>query len=261
MSVLSAASLVGRQARIHIEPTPKTLSESTAILKALQAFGTLTTFINPRYVPTARSGQCSDSFAIYSEDSSLTKAISAGPLSVEVGHDQVDPREADPFNMRGLQGRKLVERKTFKCSILVDEDESRHKEIVEANPYHGPFKVDRYSSSVQDLIGQGAPLPQLADAVRGTTRDRKSWEWSKDYWEASKFFAKRGRENGQTDLMEMWKQGLREEAERKGQGEESVKISKIRVAPSQSERLESEYLKRQHLRHATLQQETSGHKL
>ena len=256
MSVLSAASLVGRQARIHIEPTPQTLSESSAILKALQAFGTVATFINPRYVSAARSRQRSDFFAIYSEDSSLTKALSAAPLSVEVGQDQADPREADPFNIRGLQDRKPVEQKTFKCSIFIDEDDSRHKALVEANPYHGPFQIDRHSSNIQDLMAQGAPLPQIADAVWGPRQDRESRQWSKGNWEASKYFAKRRREDGRADLMEMWKQGLREEAERKRQGEEPLKISKIRITSSKSERLKSERLKRQHLRHAMLKQET-----
>src|SRR2546423_3861053 len=143
----ATASLLRRQGHIFVSPKPTTLSETSAILKAFQSFGPITNFLNPRYVPALKSQSLSSFYVIYKDSEALEKAKGANPVTVEVGHDAVDPEEADPFNVRGFWDRKKVERKTFRCLVFTDvgtksSNSTWNQRVVEANPYHGPFRVD-----------------------------------------------------------------------------------------------------------------------
>jgi len=167
----TAVSLVSRQVRVHVYPTPTTLSETSAILKALQSFGPVTHFLNPRHVPALKSLAPNRFYVHFKESEARQKARLASPLTVDVGHDAVDPEEADPFNVRGFWDRKKVDRKTFKCEVYPDAraeevNSAWNRRMVEANPYHGPFRVDRLAASFQDLMRQGAPSPEFADCFQ-----------------------------------------------------------------------------------------------
>lgn len=78
-----------------------------------------------------------------------------------VYHKLPNPRDLDPFNIRGLQDRKpFPEPKTFTCRLEnIPEDEARAygEQIKKDNPYHGSFKV-AYQDWLQDVYGEtGAP--------------------------------------------------------------------------------------------------------
>lgn len=172
MSAALSTSTIRRQARILITPPPSTLYESNAILKRLQSFGPISTFLNPRYVPVLKSHAPSTFYAIFADVEALDSARAASPLTIEVGHDAVDPEEADPFNVRGLWGRKQVERKTFRCRVHGDNRSNlRHRKVIEGNVYNGPFRLDRLAVGFQDLMKQGAPLPEFADSFQNRRMD------------------------------------------------------------------------------------------
>lgn len=168
MSIISSkTATLGRQALVLVTPTPATLSESSAILKALQNFGPVSCFLNPRYIPALRERSGSKTFlAIFSEVNALEKASQSSPLTVEVGHNEPDPAVEDPFNVRGLASRIPVKRKTFSCEILTDGDTGSHLDIVRSSPYYGSFVVDGMAISFQDLTKQGIPLPEFADVFQ-----------------------------------------------------------------------------------------------
>ena len=165
---MSIRSTIGRQARVLVSPLPSTLSESKAILNTLQSFGPVSAFLNPRYVPGLKSQPRATFLAIYDETRALDKARAASPLSIDVGHNEPDPKEVDPYNMRGLWDRKRIEKRTFHCEVIEDEDVQAHQPIVEENVYHGPFTIDKLPMSFQDLMRQHTPLQELADSFQKT---------------------------------------------------------------------------------------------
>lgn len=166
MTSSSIASSLSRQARLHVTPPPITLAETNAILKALQSFGPVSAFLSPLYVPGLRACPRSTFYAIFNESKALEKAKAASPITVQVGHDFADPKEVDPFNLRGLWDRKQVERKTFHCAVHGETDPYRHTRIVEENLYHMPFRLDRLAVSFHDLMKQSTPLPHFADCFQ-----------------------------------------------------------------------------------------------
>jgi hypothetical protein len=213
--------MLGRQCRLSVSPQPKTLLETCAILKTLQSFGPVTHFFNPRYVP-ALKGQPSSHLDFdvgFKERAALDKVRAAAPLTVEVGHDAVDPEEADPFNVRGFWDRKKVERKKFKCAVVDQEEATDHRPdrtwnrlLLQGNPYHGPFRVDRLAVSFEDLMRQGAPAPEFADCFqkrRLNEADRAKFER-----EARRHSFYTTADNGDVTggLMHTWREGLKSKA-------------------------------------------------
>ena len=134
-------------------------------------------------------------------------------MVLDVGHDATDPEEADPFNVRGLWDRKKVERKTIRCEVYSDIRTSHprstwNQRIVEANPYHGPFRVDRLAVSFQDLMMQGAPSPEFADCFQ--KRHISEADRAKLEQDAQRSSVHRTGENGQLvgGLMDTWRKNL-----------------------------------------------------
>ena len=172
--MFTTTSNIARHARIIVTPTPTTLLESTAILKALQTFGPVSTFLNPRYVPALKDGPHNIFYAIFTETKSLEDVKVASPLAFEVGQDAADPKEVDPFNLRGLWSRRQVERKKFLCDVHQDcrkSYQNHHQRIIKENVYHGPFRLDRLAVSFEDLMKQGVPLAELADCFQKRPMD------------------------------------------------------------------------------------------
>jgi len=204
------ASFLSRQARVLVSPKPMSLSDTSAILKALQSFGPVSNFLNPRYMPYLKSKSQTEFYVTFKESEALDKARIANPLVVDVGHDAVDPEEADPFNVRGLWDRKKVERKTFTCIVYSD---IRKRRTVEANPYHGPFRVDRLAVSFQDLLRQGAPSAEIADCVQ--KRHLKEIDRARFEQEAQRLSFYGIGENGEVTggLMDTWRENLPSKAE------------------------------------------------
>lgn len=209
------ASSIARHARIIVTPTPTTLLESTAILKALQSFGPVSTFLNPRYIPALKDRARGTFYAIFSEPRALQTASAASPLAVEVGHDSIDPKEADPFNLRGLWGRKQFKKKTFQCEVYEDyrSSQNRHRRVIEENVYHGPFRLDRLVVSYEDLMKQGAPLPQIADSFQ----ERQMNDVDRATFEAEaqdrSFYKTKDDGESQGGLMDMWRESIKSQTE------------------------------------------------
>lgn len=205
-------SLLRRHARIDVFPNPTTLSETSAILKAFQSFGPICSFLNPRYVLALRSRSPSKLYVKFKENEALEKARLASPLTVHVGHNAVDPEEADPFDVRGIWNRKKVERKTFTCLVAVDSgtyhDGTCDRQIIEANPYHGPFRVDSLPVSFQDLRKQGAPSAEFADCVQ--KRQVNQVDRARFEQEARRRSFYRIADNGEVTggLMDTWRENL-----------------------------------------------------
>lgn len=167
MSLIKIAP-IGRQARVVVNPQPTTLAESSAILRALQKLGPVSVFLNPRYVPALQQRNRPNSFlAIFSESDALERACQAGPMSVEVGHDELEPAVEDPFNIRRLASRTKVERRTFTCEVVREEDPTFHKDTMRQSPYYGAFVVDKMAPSYQDLTKQAIPSAEFAEILQG----------------------------------------------------------------------------------------------
>jgi hypothetical protein len=216
-------SILTRQARLTVSPKPSTLVETCAILKTLQSFGAVTHFFNPRYVPALKAHSHSNFYVGFKESGTLEKVLAAAPLTVEVGHDAVDPEEADPFNVRGFWDRKKVERETFRCAVSDEEEEggardqshnnsTYNQRILQGNPYHGPFRVDRLAVSFEDLMKQGAPAPEFADCFQKrhlNEADRAKFEQDAQ-WHSFYTTTDNGQVTG--GLMHAWRESLKSKA-------------------------------------------------
>jgi hypothetical protein len=212
-------SILTRQARIAVSPKPSTLLETCAILKTLQSFGAVTHFFNPRYVPALKKQSHLNFYVGFKESGTLDKALAAAPFTVEVGHDAVDPEEADPFNVRGFWDRKKVERKTFRCAVF-DDDDARdqgsnrtwNQLLLQGNPYHGPFRVDTLAGSFEDLMRQGAPAPEFADCFQ--KRHLNDADRAKFEQEAKRHSFYTTADHGEVTggLMHTWREGLESKA-------------------------------------------------
>lgn len=212
MSALT--SILARPARITVSPKPSTLHETCAILKTLQSFGAVTHFFNPRYVPALKKQSRLNFYVDFKERGAFDKVLAAAPFTVEVGHDAVDPEEADPFNVRGFWDRKKVERKTFRCAVFDDAAKDQgsnriwNRLLLQGNPYHGPFRVDTLAVSFEDLMRQGAPAPEFADCFQ--KRHLNEADRAKFEQEAKRHSFYTTADNGEVTggLMHAWREGL-----------------------------------------------------
>lgn len=173
-----AQSLSGRAARLLVSPAPRTLTHSLSILQHLQAFGEVTSFLNPRYLPrqpgTSDCGPTTNStatiLAIFSSPDALQNALKTPVTTVLSGHDYPDPKEEDPFNIRGLQDRIPPTQQSFRVEISPDRDpDNHHASLVKSNPFSGPFSLDRSAPVYADLKQSGAPLEGLCNIRTSST--------------------------------------------------------------------------------------------
>jgi hypothetical protein len=89
---------------------------------------------------------------------------------------------------------------------------NKSRRIVEANPYHGPFRVNRLAVSFQDLKRQGAPSPEFADCAQRrkvSDADRAIFEQ-----EAQRRSFYSTADNGEVTggLMDTWRENVGSEA-------------------------------------------------
>lgn len=129
-------------ALLRVRPKPKTLAESSAIFKRLKTKARISSFLRFPASDTKTSTCFYLAFSRQSTDFDASK-----PLEVLVYHNQLDPRDEDPFNIRGLQDRKpLPKPATFHCSVeaLTErEAEDIRRQIQRQNPFHGSFTTER----------------------------------------------------------------------------------------------------------------------
>ena len=213
--VPSATATIGRQARVLVSPFPATLSESSAILRALQSFGVVSTFLNSRYVSALKQEQQGDAFlAIFAEERAFEKAVQSSPFPVDVGHDEIDPAVEDPFMVRDLAGRKTLARKTFNCQIVADSDPHVHTRIVQSSPYYASFVVDRMAASYRDLLKQGVPLPEMADLFQ---QRQVGLGLHEDDSNRRKAIGSVTRPKHESGLMDLWREAIADENHVSGQ--------------------------------------------
>lgn len=160
---------------VRVTPPPKTLAESSAVFKRLKEYGRVTSF--------ARGPS-----QFRRNDSSLYYAVLANPspklnrpltFDVPIYHNQRDPKDEDPFNIRGLQDRKpWPEACTLTCNVeQIDEDQRTQVEdyLKSKNPYACQFhtvaeKYDRLQAVLRDTK---APLPVINGLGRMSAFHRK----------------------------------------------------------------------------------------
>ena len=129
--------------RVRILPPPRTLVESRAVLKALQRFGPLSSFISLRYFEAAKSPNVV--LAIFEGQSAAKQALASSPLYVQNPRDKATVDGSGP---------------TMRCEISRSDIDHRHN--ARMNPLNGPFLIDYSSLPYDDLRRNGAPR-QVAD--------------------------------------------------------------------------------------------------
>ncbi|KAJ9653081.1 hypothetical protein H2198_007695 [Neophaeococcomyces mojaviensis] len=165
------------RAWLHVTPCPRTLAESSAIFKHLKSQGRVSAFIRATQTATGSespsNGGSTTYYTIFSHEPPHLRTS----YNVPVYHDVSNPRDEDPYNIRGLQDRKpFPPPRIFTCTLeSVDQNTALLDEkICLNNPYHGPFRVEK-NDWFQEVLGEiGAPagLQQgLGIVGEGTTAE------------------------------------------------------------------------------------------
>jgi len=97
-------------------------------------------------------------------------------FEVPVYHDVPDPKEEDPYNIRGLQDRKPYPTpRTFICALeSAEQVGSEYKNSPLSNQYHGHFRVAKSDWFQEVLAETGAPpgiQHSLGIVEEGTTTE------------------------------------------------------------------------------------------
>lgn len=146
------------KAWLRVSPSPTTLTESSAIFKQLKSQGQIQAFRQAlKSESTSRPSAESNSRLFYTtfahEPLHLRKSF-----DVTVYHDLVDPKEADPYNIRGLQNRKpFPAPKTFSCILEKVEEETSRAGRQDNNPWHREFRSEKNHWFQTVLEETGAP--------------------------------------------------------------------------------------------------------
>ena len=147
-------------ALIHVQPSPKTLAETSAIFKHLKTFGRVTTFIKDPSPLNAQT-QANPSRYYVEIANEIPSLFSGKKFDVSVHHNLPNPRDEDPLNLRGLQDRKRwLEPVQFDCTVLqIQEDEQAtiRKLLKDQNPYRENFTVSKADCLPQVLRDINAP--------------------------------------------------------------------------------------------------------
>ncbi|KAM5456845.1 hypothetical protein MaudCBS49596_001086 [Microsporum audouinii] len=201
-------SINSRQVYIRMQPAPRTLSQSRSVLKSLQKFGEVSSFLNTKYFKIRTSTSGGTAFAIFESSQAASDAIKASPLTVHLSHPRPNKSihehpsssnsgEHVPPHLSGTSNE------TIKCTI--QESEYDHKENMRKNPYNMGFQISRHWMEVQDLMrspNNSVPLVEYADCFI----KRK---FSMPYRIQDRYYDNTVKAGG-TSLMEMWKQGIEE---------------------------------------------------
>jgi hypothetical protein len=121
---LATSKLQHATARLSVYPPPKTLSESTAVLKKLMTFGRVTSFQSPQISHSPQGGSPeSDSRSatidvVFASRQARDDALKVGKFTVTINENLPDAWTADPYNIRGLQSRQQPLPKTMMCRMI-----------------------------------------------------------------------------------------------------------------------------------------------
>ncbi|EFR04412.1 hypothetical protein MGYG_07418 [Nannizzia gypsea CBS 118893] len=204
-----------RQVYIRMQPAPRTLSQSRAVLKSLQQFGEVSSFLNTKYFKIRTSTSGGTAFAIFESSHSASNAIKASPLTVPLSNQRPN-NSIHEHSSSSTPGEHLpphpsdTSGETIQCTIT--ESEYDHKANMRKNPYNMGFQISRHWMEVQDLMrapDNQVPLAEYADCF--TKR-----KFSMPFRIQDRNFEKTVKAGG-TSLMGMWRQGLEEEKKKKKQ--------------------------------------------
>lgn len=164
---------------LHVRtlPPPTTYAKSRAILNALQRFGRINAFISLRYFPTSRSPNAC--LALFDSEESLQRALQNSPLRVRP--------------VRSGDGTEPEEEMVCELSISTTD----HVKNAKANPYSGPFLIDRLTMPYHDLKAHRVPSDEYADCAV-VDKTRLSSKTKQQYLEEAAL--------PYGSLMEMWRQ-------------------------------------------------------
>lgn len=149
---------------VRVTPSPRTIAESSAVFRKLKEYGQVTSFIKgPHYLERAHS-------QLYYAVLANTSPTLNPPLKfdVPVYHGLQDPKDEDPYNIRGLQDRKpYPEPIKFACTVEQIDDLERRKQVEDylrlKNPYREEFRTAwEADDDTQTVLRETkAPLPLL----------------------------------------------------------------------------------------------------
>lgn len=125
---ITHCSLKGIAAILSVNPTPKTFSESFAVLQKLQTFGQITSLQKSREALSSRTQKYD---VLFSSPSERSQALTASPFEVRVDDGSTNPKALDPYNIRGLQFRKRPTPTTFVCKLMVEEESEAGQKLQE----------------------------------------------------------------------------------------------------------------------------------
>lgn len=192
MSILTSASFY--TARLRVTPSPATLSETFAILSELKQFGTIATFVQDVTTQQSASSDPDQANAngkpysiVYTTLAPRLQTIrvesakdhSKSSLNFNVSANAVypNPRDLDPYNVRGLLQRKpRPEAVTFACTLTLEQETKPHPgaDILGYTEHSGPFSVDRDDGYAWVLAKSNTPAGLIAGLLPRTNKTVKA---------------------------------------------------------------------------------------
>lgn len=160
---------------LRVAPSPSTLAESSAIFRHLKSKGRVTAFTkDPR--DDNKDASTALYFTTFAHEPLGLRPDSR--FDVQVYHNEINLRDQDPFDIRGLQSRKpLPEPMTFSCHVeRMNEAQQRAVEntIKSKNRYHGHFKVQkRHEDWLQEAVSETGAPAAIAKALGQLVGDTK----------------------------------------------------------------------------------------
>ena len=177
----TASSLKSRAVKVLVNPVPRTLSDSLAILGHLRNFGEVTSFFSPLYSSfgavrkpgtvnschTPKPNPESITYhAVFSSSTSAASAISNSMSQIKSGEDALDPYQDDPFDVRDLKSRVPTSKNTFTVHFKPDsEADEYHRAQINSNPFTSSFQTDPVHPITQSLLSLGVAHTSLASTL------------------------------------------------------------------------------------------------
>ncbi|KAI1958150.1 hypothetical protein LOZ58_005265 [Ophidiomyces ophidiicola] len=212
MASVLRSTLSQRQIYVMMVPAPRNLRQSRTVLKNLQKFGEVVTFLNLKYDyrPKAQNTGCS-AFAIFKTAQAATDAVNASPIYVDIPESPISPDKSPPTpSFPEFQHVETTDRK-IQCTINFSEHD--HNAIIRQNPYHQQFHLSKTWFEFKDLIRPddtcSAPLIEYADCI--TRRKRHIAARVKNIWN------RYSKENGSMSLEMLWRRGSEKRDQRRSE--------------------------------------------
>ncbi|KAK2872112.1 hypothetical protein FQN49_002555 [Arthroderma sp. PD_2] len=203
------ASAQGRQVFVKMTPAPRTLAQSRSVLKSLQKFGEVSSFLNTKYFKIRTPTSGNSAFAIFASPQAATDAIRASPLTVPLSDRKISNSSGSLAQHDYSGSADLDEQPSspdasdHAIQCYISEANYDHKGNMRKNPYNMGFQISRHWMEVQDLMrtpDSTLPLAEYADCF-------VKRKFSMPYRIQDRYFDETVKAGG-TSLMNMWRQGM-----------------------------------------------------